>query len=114
MRTARPTPTLFPPAPPPAHKPNPLKQFYPGLPIGNEDEDEDGVEVENEHFIETEDACEDVHEDENEDVHEDDVDDFHSEFLEAESTLDTLEDSVQVREKKNKQHTQTDKRQRKG
>ena len=100
MRTARPTPTLFPPAPPPVHKPNPLKQFYPGLPIGNEDED--GVEVENE------DACEDVHEDENEDVHEDDADDFHSEFLEAESTLDTLEDSVQVREtnkQTNKQHT---------
>ena len=98
MRTARPTPTLFPPPPPPAHKPNPLKQFYPGLPIGNEDED--GVEVENEHFIETEVACEDVHED--------DADDFHSEFLEAESTLDTLEDSVQVREtnkQTNKQHT---------
>ena len=71
MRTARPTPTLFPPAPPPALKPNPLKQFYPGLPIGNENDGEDGVEVENEHFIENEDACEDVHEVENEDVHED-------------------------------------------
>ena len=30
IRSARPTPTLFPPPPPPPHKPNPLKQFYPG------------------------------------------------------------------------------------
>ena len=99
MRTARPTPTLFPPPPPPAHKPNPLKQFYPGLPIGNEDEDEDNVE--DEQFVDNEDTCEDDGDgdgDEGEDVREDDAHDFHSEFLEAESTLDTLEDSVQVME----------------